>query len=85
MEAVFNLLYAASSITPVAFLVVMANGLLAPAIYTIRRKLPYSIGIVRAHAKEGKPNARYAYYSWLVFAGISGAVVLVLLAGIVLR
>jgi hypothetical protein len=85
MEVVLKVLHAVSPLAPIVFLFVMANGMLAPVIYMLRHKLPYNICIVRAHAREGRPNARYVYYSWLAFAVVAGAIVLVLLASLVLR
>ena len=79
MRTVFEVLYALHPLAPAIFLIVMANGLLAPAILTAVARVPYDLSKVRALARAGNSAARYAYYSWLLFAACAVATVLAIL------
>ena len=80
MRTVFEALYTLHPAAPVLFIVVMANGLFAPALLTAVAKVPYDISKVRALAKQGNFAAKYSYYSWLLFAVCAAALVAVTLA-----
>ncbi len=79
MRTVFEVLHAVHPLAPALFLLVMANGLLAPALLAAVAKVPYDIGKVRALAKAGNAAAKYSYYSWLLFAACAVAVVVAIL------
>ena len=79
MRTVLEVLYALHPLAPVIFVVVMANGLLAPALLAAAAKVPYDISKVRALAKQGNFAAKYSYYSWLLFAVFAAAVVAAML------
>jgi hypothetical protein len=80
MRAIFEALFGLHPVAPVVFLLIMANGLLAPAVLMAVAKLPYDIGKVRAMPKAGNRAAKYAYYSWLSFAAAALAAIAVLIA-----
>ena len=82
MNSLATALFSVHPLVALAFLVLMANGLLAPALYSWRRQAPYDIGLIRKRARTGERFARYAYFSWLLFvlAGALTVVVMVLAA-----
>ena len=76
MKAVFIALYAVHPVAPLLFLLILGNGMLAPALYHAMAKVPFSIEAIQERAKGGSLSARYAYYSWLLLASTSCLVVL---------
>ena len=80
MGAFFVILYALHPMAPVVVLLVMANGVLAPALLHSLAGVPLDIRAVRQLAKSGNQAAVYAYYSWLTFAAAGVALVVVVVA-----
>jgi hypothetical protein len=77
MKLIFSSLYDLHPAMPVVWFLLLANGLLAPAIYCALAKLPYDISRVWHAAREGRNGAKYAICSWVVFiAATAGAFVL---------
>ncbi|WP_140426758.1 hypothetical protein [Acidovorax sp. Root267] len=78
MTFIFQMLYQVHPLFPLAYLIVLGNGVLAPAIYCAVRGIPYDITKIWSLAKRGQIGARYVVISWAAFAAAS---VLVLVLG----
>ncbi|MFN3437291.1 MAG: hypothetical protein ACK41V_06345 [Acidovorax sp.] len=68
MGAIFQTLYNLNPLLPVMYVVIMANGLIAPTIYCAARRIPYDITRVWELVKKGDRGARYVFFSWVVFS-----------------
>jgi len=68
MKFIFNPLYDLHPALPIIWCLLLANGLLAPAIYSAIAKIPYDIGRIWQLARDGSAGAKYAVLSWAVFA-----------------
>ncbi len=73
------MLYQVHPLLPLAYLMVLGNGVLAPAIYCAVRGIPYDIAKIWSLAQRGEIGARYTVISWAAFAAAS-VLVLVLYA-----
>lgn len=74
MTLIFQTLYQVHPLLPLAYLVVLGNGLLGPAVYCAVRGIPYDITKIWSLAKRGQIGARYAVISWAVLAAATVAV-----------
>lgn len=80
MAFIFQTLYQVHPLLPLAYLIVLGNGVLAPAIYCAVRGVPYDITKIWSLAKRGQIGARYTLISWAAFGAAS---VLVLILAVV--
>lgn len=80
MKQAFDILNWFSTEAPFLLLFILANGLLAPALYAALNKLPFELAVVRKNIKVGDRWAMYAWYSWLLFAMFSSCVLLLVLS-----
>ena len=80
MTHIFQVLYQVHPLLPLAYLAVLGNGLLGPAIYCAVRGIPYDIKQIWSLAKRCQKGARYVVISWAAFAALT---VLVLAFGAV--
>lgn len=64
MEIIFDELFAIHPWMPAIYIIILSNGLLSPAIYCAKRKLPYSINIIYHDAHAGRPCAIYSICSY---------------------
>ena len=71
MTFIFQMLYQVHPLLPLAYLIVLGNGVLAPAIYCAARGIPYDITTIWSLAKRGQIGARYTVISWAAFAAAS--------------
>lgn len=67
MKLAFEVLYAIHPWLPAIYLLLMANGLFAPAIYCALKRLPFSISQVLLHARGGSKAAKYVVVSYAIF------------------
>jgi len=77
VATIFAILYSIHPVAPILFLVVMANGMLTPALLHAFAGVPIDPREARKRAKAGSSAAAYAYYSWLVFAVVGASLVVV--------
>lgn len=68
MQRLFQFFYGIHPLLPLAYLLLLAIGLLTPVLYCVVRKIPYSIVLIWGHSKAADPWARtvVALYSLLV-------------------
>jgi len=66
MKYIFNPLYDLHPLLPIFWLLLLGNGLLAPAIFSTLAKIPYDIGKIWRLARDGSKGAKYAVWSWAV-------------------
>jgi hypothetical protein len=71
MNQLFETLYAAHPLLPLAYLALLGNGLLGPAIYSALRGIPYDIGQIWTLAKRGQIGARYVVASWAALVAVT--------------
>jgi len=84
MQSIFDALYAVHPWVPAGFIVLMANGVLSPAIYCALKGRNPELAFLRQQAKAGRGWAKYAYVSLLAFVA-TALIFLVLLVAALIR
>jgi hypothetical protein len=74
MTFIFQMLYQAHPLLPLAYLIVIGNGVLTPAIYCAVRGIPFDLTKIGSLAKRGEIGARYTVVSWAALAAASVSV-----------
>ena len=71
MNFLFETLYAVHQLLPLAYLAILGNGLIGPAVYSASRGMPYDIGQIWTLAKRGQMGARYVVASWAALVAVT--------------
>ncbi|CAN7493592.1 hypothetical protein LJR066_003209 [Acidovorax sp. LjRoot66] len=71
MQILFQFFYGIHPLLPIAYLLLLATGLLAPALYCAARKSPYSIALIWSRSKAGDRWAKAVVAVYALFAAVT--------------
>ena len=76
MKYIFGPLYDLHPALPIVWLLLLANGLLAPAIFCCLAHIPYDVTKIWQAARSGDKGAKYAFWSWAILVAATLAALL---------